>query len=232
MQLFIKHIAHQIESLNDLKKIDKSLLNINEIKAISFLENWFHNKDFVFQSSGSTGVPKQFIFTKEELIWSATQTNNYLSLNKKPPHFFICLDIHLVAGAMLLARAILLNAKVTIINPSSNPFETLSENHPYTFASLVPMQLQSILKTANGIEILNQFKNILNRQDMMIVSVAHPQLNILFGDNLVQAEAEEERRKARERVATTTLHAQCNQQQQQQWHALRVPLRVVQHHSR
>lgn len=161
MQLFIKHIAHQIESLNDLEKIDKSLLNNNETKTFSFLENWFHNKDFVFQSSGSTGVPKQFIFTKEELIWSATQTNNYLSLNQKTPHFFICLDIHLVAGAMLLARAILLNAKVTIINPSSNPFETLSENHPYTFASLVPMQLQSILKTANGIEILNQFKNIL-----------------------------------------------------------------------
>jgi pimeloyl-ACP methyl ester carboxylesterase len=36
---------------------------------------------------------------------------------------------------------------------------------------------------------LNQFKNILNRQNMMIVSVAHPQLNILFGDNIQQAEA-------------------------------------------
>lgn len=36
---------------------------------------------------------------------------------------------------------------------------------------------------------LNQFKNILNRQDMMIVSVAHPQLNILFGDNIIEAEA-------------------------------------------
>jgi hypothetical protein len=36
---------------------------------------------------------------------------------------------------------------------------------------------------------LKQFKNILNRQDMMIVSVAYPQLNILFGDNILQAEA-------------------------------------------
>ena len=36
---------------------------------------------------------------------------------------------------------------------------------------------------------LNQFKNILNRQDLMVVSVAHPQLNILFGDNILQAEA-------------------------------------------
>jgi hypothetical protein len=36
---------------------------------------------------------------------------------------------------------------------------------------------------------LNKFKNTLNRQDMMIVSVAHPQLNILFGENINQAEA-------------------------------------------
>jgi pimeloyl-ACP methyl ester carboxylesterase len=36
---------------------------------------------------------------------------------------------------------------------------------------------------------LDRFKYILNRKDMMIVSVAHPQLNILFGDNIAQAEA-------------------------------------------
>jgi hypothetical protein len=36
---------------------------------------------------------------------------------------------------------------------------------------------------------LDEFKNILDRQDMMVVSVAHPQTNILFGDNINQAEA-------------------------------------------
>ncbi len=36
---------------------------------------------------------------------------------------------------------------------------------------------------------LNKFKNLLNKQDMMIISVAHPQHNILFGDNIIQAEA-------------------------------------------
>jgi O-succinylbenzoic acid--CoA ligase len=112
MLLFINHIEHKIESIADLKIIDKSLLNENEKKALSFLENWFHNNEFTFQSSGSTGIPKQFTFTKEELIWSATQTINYLNLSQNPQHFFICLDIHLVAGAMLLTRAILLNASV------------------------------------------------------------------------------------------------------------------------
>jgi acetyl esterase/lipase len=36
---------------------------------------------------------------------------------------------------------------------------------------------------------LDEFKNILSRPDMMLVSVAHPQENILFGDNIIQAEA-------------------------------------------
>lgn len=40
-----------------------------------------------------------------------------------------------------------------------------------------------------AVNTLNQFKKILNRQDMMIVSVAHPHRNILFGDNITQAEA-------------------------------------------
>jgi hypothetical protein len=36
---------------------------------------------------------------------------------------------------------------------------------------------------------LDEFKGILDRKNMMIVSVAHPQENILFGDNITQAEA-------------------------------------------
>jgi len=45
----------------------------------------------------------------------------------------------------------------------------------------------NILEAAEN--TLDRFKYILNRKDMMIVSVAHPQLNILFGDNIAQAEA-------------------------------------------
>lgn len=44
-----------------------------------------------------------------------------------------------------------------------------------------------ILTAANT--ALNNFKSILDKKNMMIVSVAHPQENILFGDNILQAEA-------------------------------------------
>ncbi len=161
MHLFINHIAYKIESITDLNLIDKSLLNDNEKKAFSFIETWFTNQDFNFQSSGSTGVPKQFIFTKQEIIWSATQTINYLNLKQEKQHFYICLDTSLVAGAMLLARAILLEADITVANPSGNPFTLLPQNHPYTFCSLVPLQLQQIVNDDYEKKILNQFINIL-----------------------------------------------------------------------
>ena len=45
----------------------------------------------------------------------------------------------------------------------------------------------NIMTAANT--TLDKFKGILDREDMMIVSVAYPQENILFGDNVVQGEA-------------------------------------------
>jgi hypothetical protein len=44
-----------------------------------------------------------------------------------------------------------------------------------------------IITAANN--TLDSFKNILERKNMMFISVAHPQENILFGDNIIQAEA-------------------------------------------
>lgn len=45
----------------------------------------------------------------------------------------------------------------------------------------------SILAAANT--TLDAFKNILDRKDMMIVSVAYPEENLLMGDNILQSEA-------------------------------------------
>jgi hypothetical protein len=49
------------------------------------------------------------------------------------------------------------------------------------------MNDSSIMTAANN--TLDKFKSILNRKDMMIVSAAYPQENVLFGDNIVQCEA-------------------------------------------
>jgi len=70
---------------------------------------------------------------------------------------------------------------VIIDKPVGNEFDVLITYHGTVQSD------NNILPAAEN--ALTQFKNILNRKDLMIVSVAHPQLSILFGDNIAQAEA-------------------------------------------
>lgn len=70
---------------------------------------------------------------------------------------------------------------VVIDKPAQNHVDVLIVYH-----GTVPSD-RDILPAANF--SLDKFKGILNRQDMLLVSVAHPQEHILFGDNIAQAEA-------------------------------------------
>jgi hypothetical protein len=73
------------------------------------------------------------------------------------------------------------NVDVIIDKPALNEVDVLITYHGTV------QNDNAILSAAEN--TLNQFKNILSRQDLMIVSVAHPQRSILFGDNINQAEA-------------------------------------------
>lgn len=70
---------------------------------------------------------------------------------------------------------------VIIDKPAKNDLDVLLVFHgTVTFDS-------EILTAANT--TLDKFKGILDRNDMMIVSVAYPQENVLLGDNIVKCEA-------------------------------------------
>lgn len=73
------------------------------------------------------------------------------------------------------------NVDVIIDKPALNEVDVLLVFHGTVFYD------NSILTAANT--TLDNFKNILARNDMMIVSVAYPQENVLLGDNIVQCEA-------------------------------------------
>ncbi len=74
-----------------------------------------------------------------------------------------------------------INVNVVIDKPAQNAMDVL-----VVFHGTVPND-SYIMTAANT--ALDNFKRILDRKDMMIVSVAYPQENLLFGDNIVQAEA-------------------------------------------
>ena len=74
-----------------------------------------------------------------------------------------------------------INVDVIIDKPALNEVDVLLVFHGTV------MYDSNLMAAANT--TLDKFKGILERSDMMIVSVAYPQENVLFGDNIVQGEA-------------------------------------------
>lgn len=74
-----------------------------------------------------------------------------------------------------------ISVEVVINKPKGNEFDVLLVFHGTVLHD-------SALMTATN-KTLEKFKGILNRNDMMVISVAYPQENILLGDNIVQGEA-------------------------------------------
>jgi hypothetical protein len=74
-----------------------------------------------------------------------------------------------------------IRADVIVDKPALNEVDVLLVFHGTVLYD------SSLITAANN--TLDKFKGILDRKDMMIVSVIYPQENVLLGDNIVQAEA-------------------------------------------
>ena len=74
-----------------------------------------------------------------------------------------------------------INVDVIIDKPALNEVDVLLVFHG---TILYDLNLNTAANTA-----LDKFKSVLDRNDMMIVSVAYPQENVLLGDGIIQCEA-------------------------------------------
>lgn len=133
-------------SLNEILEKTISPLNEEEIHCFDFINEWFSEKEFfIVPTSGSTGIPKLIKVTRQQMQYSAKMTGEALKL-KKGMNAFVCLSTQHIAGKMMLVRAFELDLNLTIVTPSSNPFEDFSPTK-IDFIALVPFQLQSILES-------------------------------------------------------------------------------------
>ncbi len=127
------------------------------VKAIQkFCHAWVNDLPFVFNSSGSTGIPKAITFSKSQIIASAQNTIDALKLIPEKEHFLMCLHANFVGGSMVLARALVLNCEISVFEPSMHIFELLTEEHPYTVASFVPLHFQQNSFSAEKYERINK----------------------------------------------------------------------------
>jgi o-succinylbenzoate---CoA ligase len=146
----------QIDNFNNLAKPTSEY----EQKVIDFCQKWqFGQEEFIIRTSGSTGEPKPIILTRNQMIASAKLTGETFGL-KSGDSALVCLNVEYIAGMMMLVRGMVLGLKLTIIEPSGNPFQEL-ENTIFDFYAFVPLQLENILNEEKNVAILNQAKAII-----------------------------------------------------------------------
>jgi O-succinylbenzoic acid--CoA ligase len=135
-----------------------------KVEALAFCRAWLTGQaTFTLHTSGSTGTPKQITLTRAQMQASARLTGQTLGL-LPGDKALVCLNIHYVAGIMMLVRGLELELPMTIIEPEANPFTNFTpDTSSFAFTALVPLQLQTILSTGNEnqVAMLNAMKAIL-----------------------------------------------------------------------
>jgi o-succinylbenzoate---CoA ligase len=158
-------LHQQSFSFEDIRMNGADLLNeADTIHQTTFqlAQQWLSGQtEFVFFTSGSTGIPKEIRLQRTQLEASAKGTIEALKLTSGE-HILLCMHTRFIGGAMLLIRGLLIDAHITLQIPSANPLQPIAVDHPYTFASFTPMQLfAAIDNTDEEQQKLARFKHVL-----------------------------------------------------------------------
>ena len=117
-----------------------------------FIQKWVDpNSKISLQTSGSTGIPKNFLMSKQSMVNSALATGSYFKLSPGDSALS-CLPFNYIAAKMMFVRAYVLGLELDCIKPSSFPLKSLSKF--YIFCAMVPLQLEKSIKYLHQIKIL------------------------------------------------------------------------------
>lgn len=130
--------------------------------SFTLIQQWLNGAErFTFHTSGSTGAPKPVQLQRSQLLASAQGTIKALGLTSQE-HVLVCMNTQFIGGAMLLIRALMLNAEITLMEPGSHPLSLLNNQHPYTLASFAPLQVFPVLSNLHHErDKLERFKHVL-----------------------------------------------------------------------
>ncbi len=134
-----------------------------ERDALAFCRSWRSDQtEFTLQTSGSTGTPKPIRLTRRQMQASARLTGATFGL-EPGDRLLVCLNIHYIAGVMMLVRGLELGLPMLLLEPTANPLTKLDAGTThFDFTALVPLQLQTILETSpDKFPLLNSTKAIL-----------------------------------------------------------------------
>lgn len=161
--LYLQDKAFSFDQIKTIPDEEIGLFAQEQVRStLRFCKQWLNGEtSFVFHTSGSTGAPKAIPITRKQMELSAKATIKALALNQHE-HIYVCLHTSVIGGAMMLVRGFMLQADITVAEPSSDPLNAIPENHPYTFVSFVPLQLGALLNNHHQAgDKLKRFKHIL-----------------------------------------------------------------------
>jgi len=154
-------IKNQKLSISELLsgKIQENILSSSASAALKFVTNWENGQaSFPIHSSGSTGKPKEITLSREKIIYSAKSSMAFLDPNNQFKSALLCINPQYVGGMMVLVRALLHDLDLTVIDPATDISDSINIFH-YDLVSMVPMQVQHLLKTDPG--LLVHFDTVL-----------------------------------------------------------------------
>jgi O-succinylbenzoic acid--CoA ligase len=159
----VVHVHLHSYTFEQIKLGGAALIN-DSLHQHSFvlIQQWLNGAElFTFHTSGSTGAPKPIQLQRSQLLASAQGTIEALGLTSQE-HVLVCMNTQFIGGAMLLIRALMLNAEITLMEPNSHPLSLIETNHPFTLASFAPLQVFPLMSNQHQEhEKLNRFNHIL-----------------------------------------------------------------------
>ncbi len=136
---------------------EKNQFSENSQHLLDFIQSWTKgNRDFTFETSGSTSKPKKIQLTKEILVYSAKETLKYLNFDdRQNKPFLLPISPKFIGGMMVAVRALVSDSDLLVVDPQ-NP---IWPDTTFFTGSFVPLQIQKILQ--NNPQMLGSVDNIL-----------------------------------------------------------------------
>lgn len=123
--------------------------------ALTFCKAWISgDKNFLQQTSGSTGVPKKIELSREQMQASALATGAFFNTNQTTK-LLCCLNPAYIAGKMMLVRAMVWDCPIRLVEPSGDPLSTT--HFVADFVAMVPLQVEQSIQNP---ESLQKLKNV------------------------------------------------------------------------
>lgn len=128
-----------------------------------FLEEWRNGADSVaVTTSGTTGVAKHMLVSKDRMRCSAMMTGSFLGL-KRGDTALLCMPVDYIAGKMMVVRAETLGLRLTVVAPSSRPFRDVTSmpEQGFDFVAMVPSQVFETLQHDDEALLMRRSRHLI-----------------------------------------------------------------------